>query len=213
MPLLFLLPLAASLLAAPTDVSGQPLDTLIRDDGRVRGNAKAPVTLIEYSDFTCGFCQKFFRETWPRIQAKYIETGKVRFLYRDYPRAFQGPGLETALAARCAGDQNRYWAMHDRLFEGDRRWGSADIERHARAIGLDSQVFSKCLREARHEEAVFRDRADGVSLGLRGTPGFVLLRTAEPGKESLLVIPGAFPFDVFEEQIERLLGSATKRNE
>ena len=66
------------------------------EDGRVRGRADAPITLIEYSDFTCGWCVKFFQATWPRLQAKYIDTGKVRFLYRDYPRADQGVGVEAA---------------------------------------------------------------------------------------------------------------------
>ena len=66
-------------------------------DTRIRGNLNAPVTLIEYSDFTCGYCIKFFKETWPRLQARYVDTGKVRFLYRDYPRADQGPGLAAAV--------------------------------------------------------------------------------------------------------------------
>ena len=85
-------------------------------DVRVRGQANAPLTLIEYSDFTCGYCLKFFKRTWPRIQARYVDTGKVRFVYRDFPRGDQGPGLDAAVAARCAGAQGQYWAMHDRLF-------------------------------------------------------------------------------------------------
>ncbi|HEY6262798.1 MAG TPA: thioredoxin domain-containing protein, partial [Nitrospiraceae bacterium] len=84
----------------------------VTDDGRMRGRADAPITLLEYSDFTCGYCGKFFRETWPRLLSKYIETGKVRFVYRDYPRSDQGVGVEAAVAARCAGAQGRYWAMH-----------------------------------------------------------------------------------------------------
>jgi protein-disulfide isomerase len=138
-------------------VRGEGLDFLSREDGRLRGNAKAPVTLIEYSDFTCGFCQKWFQETWPRIQAKYVDTGKVRFSYRDFPRAFQGPGLDGALAARCAGEQNRYWAMHDELW-GDRRLGAEDLQRHAKAVKLDLPAFATCMREERHTEDIFRDR-------------------------------------------------------
>jgi protein-disulfide isomerase len=205
---LLLFPLAWGLLLRPEPVTGQTLDALVRDDGRMRGGAKAPVTLIEYSDFTCGYCKKFFQETWPLIRAKYIDTGKVRFLYRDYPRADQGPGLDAAIAARCAGEQNRYWAMHDQLFGGDRRLATADLQRHAKTIGLDMPVFSKCLQEARHTEAIFRDRAEGVRLSFRGTPGFVLLRTEVSDKNVPIVIPGAFPFEVFEEQIDRLLGAA-----
>jgi protein-disulfide isomerase len=192
-------------------VAGQTLEALVRDDGRMRGSATAPVTLIEYSDFTCGYCKKFFQETWPRLQAKYVQTGKVRFLYRDYPRSDQGPGLDAATAARCAGEQGLYWAMHDRLFGGDRRLGTADLQQHAQAIGLDLPRFSQCARDGRHVNAVFRDRAEGVSLSFRGTPGFVLLRTEPSAKEPPIVIPGAFPFEVFEEQIERLLGAGASR--
>src|SRR5215216_5067549 len=75
----------------------------LRDGGPTRGDAAAPVTLIEYSDFTCGYCVKFFRDTWPRLHSKYVATGKVRFIYRDYPRANSGAGLDAAVAARCAG--------------------------------------------------------------------------------------------------------------
>ncbi len=189
---------------------GQASDFLVRDGGRTRGNPQAPITLVEYSDFTCGFCLKFFQETWPRIREKYIETGKVRFLYRDFPRALQGPGVDAAIAARCAGDQGRYWQMHDQLFTNGGRFNEAAFQRYAQAIGLNQPLFMKCLEEAHHTGPVFQDRSEGVSLGFRGTPGFVLLRTEgeEREKESPIVIPGAFPFEVFEEQIDRLLGKS-----
>jgi len=202
--LLFAVVLGHSL--GPKQAAGQTLETLLRDDGRMRGSATAPITLVEYSDFTCGYCKKFFQETWPRIQSKYIQTGKIRFLYRDYPRSDQGLGLDAAIAARCAGEQRLYWAMHDRLFGGDRRLGAADLKQHAQAIGLDLPRFAQCLQEGRHVNAIFRDRAEGVGLSFRGTPGFVLLRTEPSPKEPPIVIPGAFPFEVFEEQIDRLLG-------
>ena len=198
-------------LMAAAVLGGQPSDLLARADDRVRGDPQAPVTLIEYSDFTCGFCLKFFRETWPRLRADYIETGKVRFLYRDFPRGFQGPGLDAAVAARCAGDQGRYWQMHDRLFGDDRRLGPADLQRHAQTIGLDLPLFSKCLEEAPHTDAIRRDRDEGVRLGFVGTPGFVLLRTQSTGQQRPIAIPGAVPFKVFQEQIDRLLGAPSPK--
>ncbi|MGQ0812738.1 MAG: DsbA family protein [Nitrospiraceae bacterium] len=179
-------------------------------DIRVRGRAEAPVTLIEYSDFTCGYCVKFFRDTWPRIQAKYVETGKVRFVYRDYPRANQGPGLDAAVAARCAGDQGRYWAMHDRLFTEGGRLNTTVIDRHAKAIGLDSPTFSKCTADGRHIAAIFQDRQEANDWGFRGTPGFILYHTERgySGKAPAVGIPGALPFEAFEEEIEKLLAGA-----
>ena len=105
----------------------------VTDDGRVQGKSDAPLTLIEYSDFTCGYCLKFFQETLPRLQAAYLDTGKVKFVYRDYPRSDRGVGVEAAVAARCAGAQGRYWAMHDRLFGEGRRLDSGSFKRVAKS--------------------------------------------------------------------------------
>ena len=179
-------------------------------DGRVRGQASAPVTLIEYSDFTCGYCLKFFKDTWPRIQTRYVETGKVRFLYRDYPRADQGPGMDAAMAARCAGEQGKYWAMHDRLFAAGGRLHSTVYVEHAAAIGLNRSAFDRCLKEGRYTKSIFEDRQEANRWGFHGTPGFILVRTnIEPtDKEPAVAIPGAFPFEMFAEEIDRLLASA-----
>ncbi len=179
-------------------------------DNRVRGNLDAPITIVEYSDFTCGYCLKFFKETWPRLQARYVDTGKVRFLYKDYPRADQGPGVAAALAARCAGDQGAYWPMHDRLFAEGGRLDSDIFLTHAKAIGLDQSAFRQCLRDAPHVQAIFEDRQEANAWGFRGTPGFVLLKTAqEPTmKDPAVAIPGAFPFEAFAEEIDKMLATA-----
>jgi protein-disulfide isomerase len=189
-------------------VSTKAADLIPRNDGRSRGNPNAPVTLIEYSDFTCGFCVKFFRETWPRLHGKYVQAGLVRFVYRDFPRASQGPGLQAAVAARCSGEQGRYWPMHDRLFSGERALSAREFERYAREVGLNLATFSSCLREGRYTDAIFRDRDEGVAFGFRGTPGFVILRRDAPPGELPVNIPGAFPFEVFDEQLQQLLALA-----
>jgi protein-disulfide isomerase len=182
------------------------------EDGRVRGRADAPITLIEYSDFTCGYCAKFFQETWPRLQAKYIETGKVRFMYRDYPRADQGIGVEAAVAARCAGAQGQYWPMHDRLFSERGRLDSGLFKGYAKAIGLDQTAFAKCFDERQYLESIFQDRQEANRWGFRGTPGFILMRTAggPTEKEPAIAIPGAVPFQDFAEEIDRMLATAPR---
>jgi protein-disulfide isomerase len=197
----------AFLLSASAHAASEGRDPLVRDDGRTRGSATAPITLIEYSDFTCGFCLKFFRETWPALRTRYVETGKLRFLYRDYPRSDRGPGLQAAIAARCAGEQGQYWPMHDRLFASGGRLDQAALKDHARAIGLGPAAFATCLRDERHTKAIFQDREQGMSFGFRGTPGFLLFPTDGDLQEEVLAIPGAFPYEVFEEQIERLLAA------
>ena len=184
----------------------------IIDDGRIRGRVDAPLTLIEYSDFTCGCCVKFFKETLPRLQAKYIETGKVRFVYRDYPRADQGVAAEAAVAARCAGAQGRYWPMHDRLFSGGGRLDSGSFKGYAKMMGLDQAAFAKCFDERQHLEAIFQDRQEANRWGFHGTPGFILIRTVggPTEKEPAIAIPGAFPFEEFAEEIDRMLATAPR---
>ncbi len=184
----------------------------VTDDGRIRGQVNAPITMIEYSDFTCGYCVKFFKETWPRLQAKYIDTGKVRFIYRDYPRADQGVGVEAAVAARCAGAQGKYWAMHDRLFSEGGRLDAAAFKGYAKAIGVDPSVFNQCFDTRRHLESIFQDRQEANRWGFHGTPGFILMPTAgEPTeKDPAIAIPGAFPFEAFAEEIDRLLAGAPR---
>jgi protein-disulfide isomerase len=183
----------------------------VMDDGRIRGSADAPITMIEYSDFTCGYCAKFFQETWPRLQAKYVDTGKVRFIYRDYPRSDQGVGVEAAVAARCAGAQGRYWLMHDRLFSERGRLDSGLFKGYAKMIGLDQTVFSKCFDERQYLESIFQDRNEANRWGFHGTPGFILMRTASgpTEKEPAIAIPGAVPFNEFAEEIDRMLATAS----
>jgi protein-disulfide isomerase len=184
----------------------------VTDDGRIRGSMEAPLTLIEYSDFTCGYCAKFFQETWPRLQAKYIDTGKVRFVYRDYPRSDQGVGIEAAVAARCAGAQGRYWPMHDRLFSERGRLDPGSFKGFANGIGLDQKAFAKCFDERQHLESIFEDRQEANRWGFHGTPGFILMRTVggPSEKEPAVAIPGAVPFNQFAEEIDRMLATAQR---
>lgn len=185
-------------------------DESVQVENRMRGQANAPVTLIEYSDFACSYCLKFFLETWPKIKAQYVDTGKVKFIYRDYPRADQGPGVEAAVAARCAGRQGKYWAMHDRLFGEGGRLDKAIFLRHAVSIGLDQDLFERCFKERPDLKAIFNDREEAYGWGFHGTPGFILMRAASSPtkKEPAIAIPGAFPFEMFAEDIDRLLATA-----
>ena len=184
----------------------------VADDGRMQGKPDAPLTLIEYSDFTCGYCLKFFKETLPKLQATYIDTGKVRFVYRDYPRADRGVGVEAAVAARCAGAQGRYWAMHDRLCGEGSRLDSGMFKSAAKSLGLDQAEFGKCFDERRHLESIFQDRHEANRWGFHGTPGFILMQTVAGPTEKVpaVAIPGAFPFEAFAEEIDRMLSKVPR---
>ncbi|HEX6531014.1 MAG TPA: thioredoxin domain-containing protein [Nitrospira sp.] len=191
---------------AATGASGAETASLT-DDARSQGKTDAPLTLIEYSDFTCGYCLKFFKETLPKLQAQYIDSGKIKFVYRDYPRADRGVGVEAAVAARCAGAQGRYWAMHDRLFGEGSKLESASFKTAAKSLGLDQAEFGKCFDERRHLESIFQDRREANRWGFHGTPGFILMQTVGGPTEQIpaVAIPGAFPFEAFAEEIDRML--------
>lgn len=199
----------AVLLLTALPASSQDDTFLLREDDRVRGDQQAPVTLLEYSDFTCGFCEKFFQETWPLLNSEYIQTGKLRLIYRDFPRAVSGPSIDTAMAARCAGEQGQYWSMHDRLFSSSRKFSSDQLQQQAEDLRLNVRQFSECVQEERYIESIYRDRMEGGSIGVRGTPHFILYLTHNPEAGPLLVIPGALPFDTFQEHIEKLLQQAS----
>ncbi len=183
--------------------STQADNMFTQEDDRVRGNPQASLTLLEYSDFTCGYCEKFFRETWPSLFSEYIDTGKMRLVYRDFPRAPSGPSVDTALAARCAGEQGQYWAMHDRLFSSRNNFSPTQLQQQAEELQIDARQFASCLEESRYTQDIFEDRRKGGQLGIRGTPHFILYVTDRP--QEAIAIPGAFPYEVFKEEIDKLL--------
>lgn len=184
--------------------SGRLADILLPSTPTL-GNPKAPVLLIEFSDFTCGYCGRFYRETLPALKAEYLDTGKVRFAYRDYPRDERGWGLVSAHAARCAGGQGQFWPMHDRLFDQHARLGTGIIIKLAKDLQLNEKTFAACMDSQKHIPAIMADREVATSLGFPGTPGFLLVRTDGRRFSDSFTIPGAVGYDIFRTQIERLL--------
>ena len=171
----------------------------------ILGNPKAPVLLVEFSDFTCGYCGQFYRETLPSLKSTYLKPGKVRFAYRDYPRDEKGWGLVAAHAARCAGDQGKFWEMHDKLFDQHAQLGTGVIIKLAKAVRLNIPAFEACMDSQKHIEAILADHDEGVKLGFRGTPGFLIVRTDGKRFSDPAMIPGAIPLATFSAEIDRLL--------
>ena len=195
--------LAIAVLSLGLAIGAYAAQGFTEEDDRVRGDPQAPLTLLEYSDFTCGYCEKFFQETWPILFSEYIDTGKVRLVYRDFPRSPNGPSVDTALAARCAGEQGQYWAMHDRLFATSNKFSPTQLLIQAEELQLDARQFASCLEASRYTQDIFKDRMEGGELGVRGTPHFILYATNDP--QEAIAIPGAFPYEVFKEEIDKLL--------
>ncbi len=171
-------------------------------EGPIKGKDKAPVTLIEFSDFQCSFCRKFWKKTLPLIEERYIKTGKVKFVYRHF--AILGkPSKAAAQAAECAGEQGKFWEYHDKLFASAGSlfaFTRGRLKGYARELGLKDKVFNQCIDSGRYSKKVDGETAIATLLGARGTPAFFL---------NGQLIVGARPFEVFEAAIERELKKAS----
>jgi protein-disulfide isomerase len=181
------------------------------DDAPIRGNPKAKLTLVEFSDFQCPFCGRFFHQTLPQIEKEYIQTGKLRLVMRELPLTAIHPFAQKAAeAAECAGVQGKYWEMHDKLFQNQKALEVPHLKQYAKQIGLNSSVFDECLDRGAQVPKIQRDIQEARSLGVNGTPGFFLGLTT-PGKTIKGVgIEGAQPIEVFRQEINRLLGQAAQ---
>lgn len=170
--------------------------TALTDDDAIKGDKNAPVTIIEFSDYECPFCEKFYSETYSQIEKNYIKTGKVKFIYRDFPLGFHQNAQKAAEAAECAGEQGKYYEMHNQLFEKGVSGGSAGFKQYAKELGLDPTKFNQCLDSGAMVSEVKKDLADGSKLGVSGTPAF-FINDQE--------VVGAQPYSVFEQIIEQKL--------
>lgn len=168
-----------------------------RAPGPQKGSARAPVVLVEFSDFLCYYCSKFAKETLPRIEEAYIRDGKVRFVYR-HMALFGDTSLRAAEASACAFDQGRFWEYHDLLFgqRGALAFTAARLKEYAGTVGLNAKGFAACLDTRKFADIVETETLLGRALGATGTPAFLL--------NGALAI-GAQPFDRFRALIDRAL--------
>lgn len=169
----------------------------------ILGDLKAPVTLIEFTDYECPFCKKFYKNAMQKLKKEYIDTGKVRLVVRDFPLPFHKNARPAANAAHCAGEQDKFWPMHDALYEGD-KMNAEDIKNHATKIGLKMEPFQSCLDAKRYKKHIENDMKEAQMAGVRGTPAFVLGKTTD-NLVSGEFISGTRGFNFFKSRIDKLL--------
>jgi protein-disulfide isomerase len=187
--------------------AGAPADeqvSMTLGDSPVLGNADAPLTLVEFTDYQCPFCRSFHTTVFEEIKKNFVDTGKLRFVSRDLPLPMHEHATQAAGAARCAGDENKFWTMRQVLIVNSRRLQHADLLADARSLHLDMAAFTRCLDQNKYEAAVQRDAADAARIGITGTPSFVLGPTVRDGPFVGTMIVGAQPYAVFEEKIRAL---------
>lgn len=186
---------------------GVPVTTLapISATDMTLGNPQAKVAMIVYEDYQCPFCDRLFKETEKNVIDTYVKNGSVQFVYRDF--AFLGPESERAAqAARCAGDQGKFWEYHDYLFNnqnGENQGGFADpkLKSFANTLGLEPASFDKCFDGNKYEQAVIDAKNEGDTAGVSGTPkGFIL----RDGK-IVDTIDGAEPYSTVKQKLDSAL--------
>lgn len=175
----------------PTIITGD-----LSDDDAVKGSEDAPVTIVEFSDYECPFCARFATQTLPAIDEQYIKTGKAKLIFRDFPLGFHANAQKAGEAAECAGEQGKYYEMHDKLFAEGVAGGVASFKQYAKELGLDEAKFNECLDSGKMASEVQKDLRDGEAAGVEGTPAFFI-----NGK----LVSGAQPFEVFKSIIEEEL--------
>lgn len=180
------------------------------EDAFFKGDKNAKLTLIEFSDYQCPFCGRHFRETLPQIEKEYIDTGKIKYVFKDFPiSSIHREAFKAAEATHCAAEQGKYWEMHDRLFGDQSALGFKDLSLHAEGIGLDLEKFDRCLIPGKQASKIHKDIAEGLKAGIKGTPTFFLGLT-DPNDtkiKALKVITGAQSYATFKEAIESLLST------
>ncbi len=165
-------------------------------DDPMKGSADAPVTIIEYSDFQCPFCARFWSQTLPQIQEEYIDTGKVKLIYKDFPLGFHENAQKAGEAAECADDQGMFWEYHDMIYENQISLSVSSLKTWAKELGLDTSEFNDCLDSGKYTDEVKEDFKEGQAAGVSGTPAFFI------NGRSLV---GAQPFSAFQQIIEEEL--------
>ncbi len=163
------------------------------------GDPDAPITLVEFGDYQCFFCNKFFHNTEQKILENYVDTGKVKIIFKDL--TIIGPDSITAAhAAHCADDQGLFWEYHDTLYNNwngeNNGWASSENQlRMAQDVGLNIDEFTDCMLNEIHTQIISASNADARTLGLTGTPAFFVIGS----NNQVTKIPGAQPFDVFQK--------------
>ena len=176
---------------------------LIQNGSPIMGNPSATITIVEWGDYQCTFCYKFHQSTLNTIKHDFIETGKVKLVFKDFP--LNGPdSVLAAEAAYCAQDQGKYWQYHDELYKnwgGERTgWITRDsLDKFATTVSLDLEKFDKCLDEHRYLERVNQMYEFGREIGIDATPSFLVF-----SNEKIIKIIGNQPLEVFLKSLDEL---------
>ena len=195
----------AAAASAPAAAANERVKMSVGQGWYAMGRDDAPVTMVEFTDYQCPFCRRFETGSFAQLKKEYIDTGKVRFVSRDLPLEFHPNAPAAAVAARCAGEQNKFWEMRDAMMlDTATDLGPESILKYGQKTSLDMTAFSACLKDKKVTEAIKKDSADAGALGISGTPSFVIGKTDKTEIAGVRIV-GAVPFAVFDSTIKEML--------
>jgi protein-disulfide isomerase len=174
------------------------------------GDAKAPLVMVEYTDFQCPFCQQFHNTAFAQIKANYIDTGKIRFVSRDFPLDFHDNARRAATAGRCAAEQGKYWEMRHAMIVNAEALKADNLATYATNVKMDVPKFKSCLESDKFKAQIDQDIAEGGVAGVQGTPSFVIGRLENDKLEGVRIV-GAMPYAQFDAKIQEMLGQSGKK--
>ena len=169
------------------------------------GKARAPLTIVEFSDFECRYCQQFHQTVLPNLKKEYIETGLVRFIHKDLPLPFHRQALPAAAAARCAGEQNKYWTTYGALFDGQSCLECKGVVAIAREQGLDTNTLQACMNREATTALINANVSEAQLHGIRATPTFVIGPTLTDNTHRGEIVQGALPWTQFKTMLDAQL--------
>jgi protein-disulfide isomerase len=182
--------------------------TLHLEGAPMLGSKDAPITMVEFTDYQCPFCQRFHLQVYSSLKKDFVDTGKVRFFSRDLPLDSLHPNaFRAAQAARCAGDQGQFWQMRDMMAAHPEALDMENLVKDASALHLDAKTFRTCVDSGKYKEAVQGDVLEAMKIGADGTPAFVVGKSTPDGVEGDIVV-GAQPYSFFAEKFKQV--GATK---
>ena len=167
------------------------------------GSKSAPLTIVEYTDYQCPFCQRFHVTAFAELKKNYIDTGKVRFYSKDMPLDFHPNAMRAAQAARCAGEQGQFWTLRDVMGANPDKLGMDNILAFATELKIDAQKLRACVESEKYKNAVQTDVLEAMRIGANGTPTFLLGKSTGEGVDGEIMI-GAMPYQVFDQKLKDL---------
>jgi protein-disulfide isomerase len=194
---------AAKATPAPAPVS-EKVQMKMASGWHWMGRDDAPVTVVEFTDYQCPFCRKYHTETFTQLKKNYIDTGKVRFVSRELPLDFHPYAQKAAEAAWCAGEQNKYWELRDTMITNSTDLTQDAILKYAQTNALDLAKFRACWDADKYKTEIQKDSNDAATLGISGTPSFVIGKTTKDSMDGDRVV-GAVPASVFESEIQKFM--------